>query len=384
MGNCCCSFCCCCPGSSSSSSSPRGKFQLLDDDWADEIWYDAVERHDDDDYDDEGGTRSINGQGGEDTALLSQHHETVYQVTDEELEILRTTLTQQFPRDAPTVMSDAYLRSVASKPYSKDMTRRRPLEYSLEKLTHVLQWRQEMSAVEMPLRIQWCRDYATRPDSVPSADVWKRAQKMVESLNTGSMYWHGLTKEGRPILWIRTSRKFWYPNVAAEVDALMAMADAGITHGMGPDITDFVCISYSHNPPPPNPPFAYQMLRGLVKGYPDRMHRLVSAPVSSIVEFCMNLLLPLMPGRLAHKFSFYSLEHVQEKLTEMLWHGEDDIPTFFGGPVDHDAWYPPVEECPRRGPGSLKFDWYGMIERLQEQRDLFQQQQQQQEQQQQS
>ena len=377
MGNCCQS--CCKP---SSSSEPRGgglKFQLLDDDWADEIWYDAVQHHhehdnhNDDDDDDDNHSRMDR------SLLLHDGGEQVYDVTDEELEILRNTLAEKFPQDSH-YMSNAYMRSVASKPYSKDMTRRRPLEYSLEKLTHVMEWRQQMHAVDLPERIRLCTLSAQEQAAAGvDEDTLKHAEKMVESLNTGSMYWHGLTKEGRPILWIRTNRKFWYPNVQAEVDALIVMADAGIAC-MPAGVTDFVCISHSYKPPPPHPPFAYQMLRGLVKGYPDRMHLLVSAPVSSIVEFCMNLLLPIMPGRLAHKFSFYSLEHVQEKLEHMLWHGKQDIPTFFGGPVNHDEFFPNTEKCPNRGEGSLKFDWYGMIERLQQQRDAFEKEQQQQKQ----
>lgn len=283
-------------------------------------------------------------------------------------------------------MSDAYLKSVASKPYSKDMTRRRPLEYSLEKLTHVMEWRQQMDASDLPDRIRLCLTCTTLSEAITATTLasldaaaaaarWKRAQAMVESLNTGSMYWHGLTKEGRPILWIRTNRKFWYPNVPAEVDALIAMADAGI--GLMPNgVTDFVCISHSHKPPPPNPTFAYQMMRGLVKGYPDRMHLLVSAPVSSIVEFCMNLLLPIMPGRLAHKFCFYSLDHVPGKLESILWRGQEDIPTFFGGPVNHDQFYPAVDQCPSRGGGLLKFDWYGMMDRLRQEKEAFEKQQQ--------
>jgi len=97
----------------------------------------------------------------------------------------------------------------------------------------------------------------------------------------------------------------------------------------------------------------------------------------------MNLLLPLMPGRLAHKFSFYNLDHVQDKLEDMLLHGFDDIPTFFGGPAEHDEYYPEEKFCPNRGQGTLKFDWYGMMERLKEQKSQFEQQKQQPDQQQQ-
>lgn len=233
----------------------------------------------------------------------------------------------------------------------------------MEKLTHVMEWRQQAQAPQMT---EWVK-LANGPESqCRDKDLLQKAKLMVKSLNTASMYWHGLTKDGRPILWIRTNRKHWYPNVAAEVQALICMADVGIA-GMPMGVTDFVCISHSHKPPPPNPPFAYQMLRGLVKGYPDRLNVLISAPVSSIVEFCMNLLLPLMPGRMHQKFQFFSLDHVQEKLQELLLHGAEDIPTFLGGPVDHNIWYPEAKYAKNQGQGNLTFDFYGMVERLKEQ-----------------
>ncbi|CAB9501785.1 CRAL/TRIO domain [Seminavis robusta] len=345
----------------------------VDDDWADEIWYDALEHK---------GSSSIRNTHSVDSGMHyhdaqeeeeeehQEKDEAVFLFSDDELSILKNALAEQFPDDSH-YMSDAYLRSVASKPYSKDPTQRRPLEYTLEKLIHVLQWRHENRASQLPTYIDHCNtlDYKQQP---------KFAQAMVESLNNGSMYWHGLTKGGRPVLWIRTNRKFWYPNVQAEVDALIAMADAGIM-AMPPGVTDFVVVSHSYKPPPPNPTFAFQMLKGLVKGYPDRMQSLMSAPVSGIVEFCMNLLLPLMPGRLAHKFHFYNEAHAVQHLTRLLQHGLDDIPTFLGGPnKDHDVYYPEQNKCPSRGQGMLTFDWYGMKERLQEQCDLFAQQQQEQ------
>ena len=70
---------------------------------------------------------------------------------------------------------------------------------------------------------------------------------------------------------------------------------------MPDDVTDFVIVAESSYPPPPNPTFMIKLLQALVRGYPDRLKILYSAPVSSIVQFVMNLLLPLMPGRLASK-----------------------------------------------------------------------------------
>ena len=90
------------------------------------------------------------------------------------------------------------------------------------------------------------------PEAVENPARYAKAVALCKAVNNSSLYWHGYTKDGRPILWIRTNRKPWYPDVDAEVNALILMADAGI-RSMPAGITDFVCISESSYPPPPNP-----------------------------------------------------------------------------------------------------------------------------------
>ena len=285
-----------------------------------------------------------------------------FRVTQEELSIIRAELALEFPEDY-TYLSDAYIMSVASKPYSKDPTIRRPLEYTMEKLTHVMEWRAEAGAPDLPDLLKLANGPETAPEAVEKPEDLERGKKLASVLNNNSLYWHGYTKDGRPILWIRTNRKPWYPDVDAEVDALILLSDAGI-RCMPKDVTDFVCISDSSSPPPPNPTYMVKVLKALVRGYPDRLHLLTSAPISSIVQFVMNLLLPLMPGRLASKVCLLDLDGMSDKLLDLLENGEEDIPTFFGGTADHDQYYPEESKCPNRGEGSLKFDFYGMIERL--------------------
>mmetsp|Transcript_34384 Transcript_34384/g.74603 ORF Transcript_34384/g.74603 Transcript_34384/m.74603 type:complete len:363 (-) Transcript_34384:413-1501(-) len=285
-----------------------------------------------------------------------------FEVTQEELSIIRAELACEFPEDY-NYLSDAYILSVASKPYSKDPTVRRPLDYTLEKLTHVMQWRAEAGAPEMEELLDLANGPETAPEAVEEPEKLTKAKAMATALNSGSVYWHGLTKDGKPILWIRCNRKPWYPDVDAEVNALILLADAGI-RSMPKDCTDFVCLSDSTSPPPPNPTFMINMLKALVRGYPDRLNMLCSAPVGSIIQFVMNLLLPLMPGRLASKVVLLGTEEMKEKLEDMLHGGKDDIPTFMGGTADHDQYYPIEGSCPNRGEGCLKFDYHGMVERL--------------------
>ena len=288
----------------------------------------------------------------------------VFSVTKEELSIIRAELASEFPEDY-NYLSDGYILSVASKPYSKDPTLRRPLEYSQQKLNDVMKWRESEGAVDIPDLVALANIAETSAQAVESPDRLVSARALATSLNTGSIYFHGMTKEGKPVMWIRTNRKPWYPDVDADVNALILLSDVGI-RCMPQGITDFVVIADSSSPPPPNPSFMIKMLKALVKGYPDRLALLCSAPVSSIVQFVMNLLLPLMPGRLASKVVLLDIESMKTKLTDLMENGADDIPNFFGGTCDHDALYPDEGKSPNRGQGSLKFDYFGMVERLEE------------------
>lgn len=227
-----------------------------------------------------------------------------------------------------------------------------------------MEWREEAGAPEMEDLVHMANGPETAPEAVEQPEKLTKAKALATSLNTASLYWHGMTKEGKPVLWIRCGRRSWYPNVEAEVNALILIADAGIK-AMPEGVTDFVVISDSYSPPPPVPSFMINVLKALVRGYPDRLNVLISAPVGSIIQFVMNLLLPLMPGRLAGKFLLKDEHDAQEIIKEWSMHGEDDIPTFFGGKADHDKFYPEEGYSKVQGQGMLKFDYFGMIERLQ-------------------
>jgi len=283
-----------------------------------------------------------------------------FEVTAEELTIIRAELASEFPEDY-NYLSDAYILSVASKPYSKDPSIRRPLEYSQSKLNDVMLWREQTGATELEDDLRLANGPESAPEAIENAARLAKAKAMNVSLNYGSTYWHGFTKDGHPILWVRTNRKPWYPDTDAEVNALILLADAGI-RCMPDGVTDFVVIADSASPPPPNPAFMIKLLKALVKGYPDRLSVLISAPISSIVQFVMNLLLPLMPGRLASKVILKGANDAKEILLTVI--DEAQIPTFLGGEANHDEFYPDEGYCPNRGQGNLKFDYFGMCERL--------------------
>jgi len=298
-----------------------------------------------------------------------ENDERTFDVSHEELSLIRAQLASDYPDDYQT-MSDDYVCSVASKPYSKDPNIRRPLEYTIEKLTTLMDWRSG-SAVGMEEMLELVSIPGTGEENtkamVDNPDRFNKAKALAASLNYGSMYWHGLDKVGRPVLWIRCGRMPWYPDVEAQVNSLILLADAGIRQ-MPKGTTDFVVVSDSNSPPPPNPQFMINVLQALVKGYPDRLNLLVSCPVGTIIQMIMKVLMPLMPGRLASKIVLVSEEETKEKLSALLKEGAADIPEFLGGPCNHDGLYPSEGTFPER---TLKFDYRGMVRRLGEATEEF-------------
>ena len=84
--------------------------------------------------------------------------------------------------------SDAYITSVASKPYSKNPEIRRPIEYTLSKLRTLLTYRTEHLCSVIP--------------GMLSCNSGLR-----ECLARGSLYVRGVDKQGRSIIWVRTEKK---------------------------------------------------------------------------------------------------------------------------------------------------------------------------------
>lgn len=68
-------------------------------------------------------------------AVQDEELEGCFPVSREELSIIRAELACEFPEDY-SYLSDSYILSVASKPYSKDPSVRRPLEVRLQSFWH--------------------------------------------------------------------------------------------------------------------------------------------------------------------------------------------------------------------------------------------------------
>lgn len=126
--------------------------------------------------------------------------ENTFDVSQDEISDIKNTLEAVYPEDYLS-LSDDYIRSVASKPYSKNPNVRRPIEYTTQKLKDLLKWRAG-NAVGLQYLYSIIN---SRAQDIPDAKV-KLAKALANSLNYSFMYWHGLDKMGRPVLWIRTDR----------------------------------------------------------------------------------------------------------------------------------------------------------------------------------
>lgn len=130
--------------------------------------------------------------------------ETTFDVSKEELSIIRAELAGDFPDDY-LYLSDDYILSVASKPYSKDPTVRRPIDYSIGKLKDLLKWR-EGNATGLKSMLDMSQLTETDTACVEEPEKYTKAKALATSLNYSAIYWHGLDKKGRPILWLRCNR----------------------------------------------------------------------------------------------------------------------------------------------------------------------------------
>merc|ERR1711981_18944 len=251
------------------------------------------------------------------SSSFDETYRTTFPVSVEELAIIKAEMYTEFPEEA-SFLSDAYITSVASKPYSKNPEIRRPIEYTLSKLRTLLTYRTEHLCSVIP--------------GMLSCNSGLR-----ECLARGSLYVRGVDKQGRSIIWVRTEKKPWYvSDVSAEVNLHILMSDFAIST-MPANVTDFVVVSDSSSPPPPSPSFLIEMIKGLVKGYPDRLNKLYSAPMGGVLSTVMSLLLPMMPGALSSKIVLYQTkEEMHATLKDVLYGGENDIPDFFGGQCKHD------------------------------------------------
>ncbi|GMH91196.1 hypothetical protein TrVE_jg9682 [Triparma verrucosa] len=105
----------------------------------------------------------------------------IYDVSEAEATQLRSNLEGHFPQMTSDVISTTYLKSVLSQPNSHKKSERRTIEYATTKLLTYLEWRTKTKV----------------PEILRTGDE----DDLRRDFEDGAVYWKGVVKQGRPILW---------------------------------------------------------------------------------------------------------------------------------------------------------------------------------------
>ena len=129
-----------------------------------------------------------------------------------EAKIIRANLACDY--EDYEILDLAYITSVCSQPYSKNTSIRRPMDYTISKLSELLNWRITSGASTALSSLK----LASTTKLALSSNLLGTSKALAAIINTNSMYIHGYTKDKHPILWLRCDRKGWYiGDVAAEI-----------------------------------------------------------------------------------------------------------------------------------------------------------------------
>jgi len=121
-----------------------------------------------------------------------------YPVLDEELSFIQCQLKADYPTESEYFTKD-YIKCVASRPNSQNKTERRTIEYTVNKLSNILKFREESGASSVFDIIQETKVSPT--PSSPGSSSPELLLNMANCFNTNSMYVHGSDKAGRKIIW---------------------------------------------------------------------------------------------------------------------------------------------------------------------------------------
>jgi hypothetical protein len=242
----------------------------------------------------------------------------IYPVNPGEIQELRSTISHQYPAinsSLRATVSDTYLKSVLSQANSKKKSERRTVAYATEKICNYLAWR-EKTGVDALL-------------------TTKKADYSAEFAE-GAVYWYGVDKCGRPILWERFDKMDWANfDVKRKLDFYVALFEAAF--GVLPeDTTMFTVVAETSGIPYvraiTKPKFFLGMAGLFVTAFPDRLGAFLGKS-NSAVQFVLRIIKPVMPASVSTKMVFP--KDFNEHLVDLLG-DEKKVPTWLGGPAVHE------------------------------------------------
>jgi len=148
----------------------------------------------------------------------------VYNVSEVDAQRLRSDLFATHPKELKDfVLSDTYMKSVLSQPNSKNKSERRTIEYAGKKLETYLDWRERTGVDKI----------------MADKDKGELARHFAE----GAVYWHGVDKAGRPILWERFGAMDWTNFDSGRKVKMITLLFEAIFRAMPEGVSQFTVVA---------------------------------------------------------------------------------------------------------------------------------------------
>lgn len=252
-------------------------------------------------------------------------------VTDDEVNKMLDVLSKANRGWDPTdvrSLSKKWIRAVMSQPSKNNKQRRRPFEYSKKKIQDYLDWRTKSSIT-------------SKISHHLSSSTTNGEELAALTKSPGAFYWHGVDKEGSPILWYHSNlMNFDSKIVVKDEMEFSAITMQAAIDAMPDNIHNFNFVILFDIFDPlkaiKHPKLAPAFIKTFMKVSPDRLKRGI-----------------FLTGTLGHIF-YKIAKHVasasiMEKVVEvrnrnevsdtLVGEGvidEQQIPTFLGGSYAHD------------------------------------------------
>mmetsp|Transcript_17291 Transcript_17291/g.27606 ORF Transcript_17291/g.27606 Transcript_17291/m.27606 type:complete len:195 (+) Transcript_17291:371-955(+) len=156
-----------------------------------------------------------------------------------------------------------------------------------------------------------------------------------EACVCGSLYWRDFDIEGRPILWVRNSRKNWRTlDVDLQRRLHIWMIEWGLHH-IPEGHNQFVIVADTSNLTTrqiAQMSYHRMLINVFMSLYPDRVKYLLVGPCSMLLRKLYSLCLPLLPENVRDKIRLLPSDS-QAELKNFM--DECKIPDFFGGKGHH-------------------------------------------------
>ena len=154
------------------------------------------------------------------------------------------------------------------------------------------------------------------------------------------MYWYGVDKEGRPILWERFSLFDWKKFNGKRKVLYYTTLFEGMWSQMPEGTNEINVVAMTEGIPylraMAYPSFLLSVAKLFIAAFPDRLGAF-SAQTTPVVTAVMKILSPILPASIAGKMQFFTRKaHVEHLVNEVLANGRADLPDFLGGPAIHD------------------------------------------------